>query len=258
MDPSQLQELLTPETILVSVMSVNNEVGSIQPVNELARIIKSSTPQAFFHVDAVQSFGKLLLRPKETGIDMLSISAHKAHGPKGVGALYIDRNVQLKALLVGGEQEVLQRAGTENVPGIAGLGKAAALAGARLDSNDSTLAKLKQKLLQGLRGLNKVHINGPGGDAAAPHIVNIWCEGVNRGEVLLHSLEAEDIYVSTGSACHSRRNEASHVLKSMGLSGDALTGAIRVSLSYLNTPQEIDIFLAKLKQIAAELRGLSR
>ncbi len=256
-NPERLKEMLTRQTILVSIMSVNNEVGTIQPVGELSRVIRSHAPHAVFHVDGVQSFGKLPLHPKEAGIDLLSVSAHKIHGPKGVGALFIRQGVQVKPLLVGGEQEMCLRAGTENVPGIVGLGKAAAIAGRKLMAGDRTLFKLKQKLLAGLNAMGDVHINGPADmETAAPHIVNIWCEGIDRGEVLLHSLEAEGIYVSTGSACHSRRDEASHVLKSMGLKGEALTGAIRISMSYLNTDQEIEQFLVKLREIAADLREL--
>ncbi|MBO8169631.1 MAG: cysteine desulfurase [Thermoanaerobacteraceae bacterium] len=256
-DPEQLQQILTEETILVSIMSVNNEVGSVQPLRELSRVIRSRAPQAVFHVDAVQSFGKLQLYPKELGIDLLSLSGHKIHGPKGVGALYIRRDVQVKPFLIGGEQENCFRAGTENVPGIVGLGKAAEIAGEKLAANDRKLYHLNRKLREGLANIPGAHINGPKSpDAAAPHIINMWFEGVDRGEVLLHSLESEGIYVSTGSACHSRREEASHVLKAMGLSGEALTGAIRVSLSYLNNEQEIDYFLEKLTDVVSELREL--
>lgn len=254
----QLKEALTQHTILVSIMSVNNEVGSVQPIAQLAKVVKSTAPQAVFHVDGVQSFGKLPLYPKELGVDLLSVSAHKIHGPKGVGALYVQRDIQLKPLLVGGEQEFCQRAGTENVAGVVGFGVAAQYAGQKLAAGDRTIILLKEMLLDGLEGLAGVHINGPRlGATAAPHIANIWCEGIDRGEVLLHSLEAEGIYVSTGSACHSRRQDASHVLKNMGVKGEALTGAIRISLSYLNTQDEIKQFVEKLAAIIVELRELS-
>ena len=257
-DERQLEDILTDESIFISIMSVNNEIGTIQSINKLVKIIRSKNPNALIHVDAIQCFGKIEIYPKELDVDLLSISAHKIHGPKGIGALYIRKGVQIKPFLIGGEQEACYRAGTENVPGIVGLGAAVAAAKNDLTANKEKLRLLKERIINGLSEIGGAHINGPlNAQQAAPHIVNMWFEGIHRGEVLLHSLEMEGIYVSTGSACHSRRDEASHVLKELGLKGEALTGAIRVSLSHLNQEEEIDYFLHKLKRVVSELRELA-
>ncbi|HHX50193.1 MAG TPA: cysteine desulfurase [Clostridia bacterium] len=253
-----LARVLHQGTVLVSVMHVNNEVGSVQKLAEIGSLIREKAPEALFHVDAVQGFGKLPLNPTKASIDLVSLSAHKIHGPKGVGALYIKKGVFLESLLVGGEQEGSLRAGTENVPGIVGLGLAAEKAGKRLEDNGSILRELKEELARGILRIPGAHLNGPGGEESAPHILNVCFDGVDRGEVLVHMLEEKGVYVSTGSACHSRRTEPSHVLKAMGLQEERLFGAIRISLSPFNTMEQIqeapDI-LSKVVREFRELRG---
>ena len=200
-----LDRALQRETVLVSVMHVNNEVGSVQNLAEIGFLIREKAPDAVFHVDAVQGFGKLPLNPAVSSIDLMSLSAHKIHGPKGTGALYIRKGVFLDALLVGGEQEGGLRAGTENVPGIVGMGLAAEKAGKNLAVNSGILWHLKKELVRGILAIPGARINGPDWEEGAPHILNVYFEGVDRGEVLVHMLEEKGIYVSTGSACHSRR-----------------------------------------------------
>ncbi|MCG0238568.1 MAG: cysteine desulfurase [Firmicutes bacterium] len=256
-DPDQVARALRPDTILVTLMAVNNEIGTIQPVAEVGRLLRGR--ETLFHVDAVQAAGKLPLRVDEIGCHLLSLSGHKIHGPKGVGALYVRQGVRIAPLLYGGGQEEGLRSGTENVPGIVGLGTAAALALAELDQVPDRLRALKRRLLAGLaeRGLEYV-VNGPDPEEAAPHILNLSFRGVPRGEVLLHALEQQGVFVSTGSACHSRRQTLSHVLEALRLPPEQATGAIRVSLSPLTTEADIDAFVAAAAQAVPELRNLMR
>ena len=229
----ELKSALNKETILVSIMHVTNEIGTVFPVKEIGNIVKGTS--AIFHVDGVQSFGKLDIFPEEWGIDLLSVSAHKIHGPKGVGALYINKKVQVPPLLVGGGQENGKRAGTENVPGIAGFCEAVKiLAGFEIKN----ILALKYELLEHLKGIPGVRFNGTPEEYHTP-IINLWFEGVNKAEVLLHMLEERGLYVSTGSACHSRRQEPSHVLQAIGAKNEALHGAIRLSIGYLNNTHEM-------------------
>ncbi|NLC37830.1 MAG: cysteine desulfurase [Clostridia bacterium] len=251
-----LDRALQRETVLVSVMHVNNEVGSVQNLAEIGFLIREKAPDAVFHVDAVQGFGKLPLNPAVSSIDLMSLSAHKIHGPKGTGALYIRKGVFLDALLVGGEQEGGLRAGTENVPGIVGMGLAAEKAGKNLAVNSGILWHLKKELVRGILAIPGARINGPDWEEGAPHILNVYFEGVDRGEVLVHMLEEKGIYVSTGSACHSRRAEPSHVLKAMGLKKEGLFGAIRISLSPFNTLEQIQEALELLAEVVGEFREL--
>lgn len=247
-----LQAVLSEDTILVSIMQVNNEVGTVQPIKEMGSLVKELAPQALFHVDAVQAFGKVPVNPYQGKIDLMTVSAHKIHGPKGVGALYIRKGAVIAPLLVGGEQEGKMRAGTENVPGIIGFGVAVQAAARRME-DPAPMEALGARLREGLSQIKGCHFNGSP-KASVPQIVNAWFEGVDRGEVLVHMLEERGLYVSTGSACHSRRDTPSHVLKAMGKKEEALYGAIRISLSPLNTMTEIEQAVEILAAAVAEYR----
>lgn len=256
---AQVDAALRPQTILVSVMAVNNELGTTQPVEEMARVIRaraSSGRPLAFHVDAVQAWGKVPLRPAAWGIDLLTISAHKVHGPKGAGALYVRRGVQLTPLLGGGDQERGLRPGTENVPGIAGLGAAAQVWSADLAEVAPRMAALRDELREALRGMADVRINSPL-DGAAPHILNASFPGV-RGEMLLHRLEQDGIFTSTGSACHARDPQPSHVLLAIGLPAEVAMSSLRFSLSRFTTVEEIRATSASVAAAVAELRTLVR
>jgi len=237
-DPEDLRRSLTGDTILVSVMLVNNEVGTIQPVEEIGALVKERAPQALFHVDAVQGAGRLPIPLERAKIDLLSLSGHKLHGPKGIGALYIRKGVVIAPFHVGGEQESKMRAGTENMPGIAGFG-AAAKAMTDDPQRVKELFELGRQLRESLLQIQGCHLNGSS-THSVPYIINAWFEGVDRGEVLVHMLEQRGLYVSTGSACHSRRDDPSHVLKAMGKKKEALYGAIRLSLSPHKTAAEVE------------------
>ncbi len=250
-----LKSMVTDETALISVMMVNNEIGTIEPIKEISAIAKEKG--AILHVDAVQAYGKLDFGVKDYGIDMLSVSGHKIHGLKGSGVLYVDKNIKLLPILTGGGQEMNVRSGTENVPGIYALGKASELLLGKIEENARYLYKLKGKFVEELNDLEGWSINGPGLNEAAPHIINISFSGV-RGEVLVHALEEYGIYVSTGSACSSKRNSESSVLKAIGLKPNALKGVIRVSFSILNTEEEIVKAADAIKETVPELRKYTR
>ncbi|MFA7467558.1 MAG: cysteine desulfurase family protein [Desulfotomaculaceae bacterium] len=262
-DLQHLQTQLREDTYLVSTMYVNNEVGAVQPLADLAAVIadfRQSGGRLFWHVDAVQAYGKLPIRPKELGVDLLSVSAHKVHGPKGVGALYAAPQTPLRPLVAGGGQEGGLRSGTENVPGIVGFGVAAGVISREAGGAAERIRLLKQRLVDGiLAGAPGSVLNGPpcreDDPRSAPHIANISFPGL-PGEVLVHSLEQHGIFVSTGSACSSRKKPGSHVLKAMGLSENLLMGAVRFSLSPVNTAEEIDYAVAKTLAVVRELRLL--
>lgn len=254
--PEKVRSALRDDTILVSIMHVNNEIGSVEPVEEIAKVIKEKGRDILFHVDDVQGFGKLPLYPELSGIDLLSISAHKLHGPKGVGALFIRRGVKIKPVLTGGGQEDGFRSGTENVPGIVGFGIAARLAADEMEEHGWRMKSLKERLLERLLSeIPDVRVNGPSGEGGAPHILNLSFMGV-RGEVLVHWLEMRGIFVSTGSACSSRKVTASHVLLAMGLGEDVSQSAIRVSFSRFNDERDVDALCDALKDGVAELRSI--
>ena len=255
-DVEALVATLCPETILVSTMYVNNEVGSIMPLLDIARLLKQKAPQAVWHVDAVQGFAKLPLFPHSLGIDLISLSGHKIQGPKGVGALFARQGLNLPPLILGGGQEDGQRSGTENVPGIVGLGLATTLLWERREKAATHMGGLKQRLCQRLlTELPDTYANGPQGGAAAPHILSLSFPGL-KGEVLLHALEDKGISVSTGSACSSHHAPGSHVLKALGLPQPMRDGALRFSLSPDNTLAEIDYTVDCLKEIVPELRRI--
>ncbi|WP_449240960.1 cysteine desulfurase family protein [Desulfoscipio gibsoniae] len=261
--PGQLREALREDTYLVSVMYVNNEVGTVQPLDGIAEVLadfRRGGRKLLWHVDAVQAYGKLPLRPGELGVDLLSVSAHKAHGPKGVGALYVAPHTQLLPLVAGGGQEHGRRSGTENVPGLAGFGAAAAVIAREARGAAERIFPLKKKLAEGiLAAVPGAVLNGPPcrqeNLRCAPHIVNLSFPGL-RGEILLHSLEERGIYVSTGSACASRKSPGSHVLKAMGVKGELLEGAVRFSLSSLNTEGDIDYAVEQTAAVVQELYAL--
>lgn len=255
-DLDALEASLTPETILVSTMYVNNEVGAIMPLLEISRLLKQKAPQAAWHVDAVQGFSKLQLEPHKLGIDLVSLSAHKIQGPKGSGALFARHGLHLPPLILGGGQEDGQRSGTENVPGIVGLGLAASIMWERRETAISHMAQLKERLRQRvLTEIPDTLANGPQDKGGAPYILNMSFAGV-KGEVLLRALGDKGIYVSTGSACSSHHAHGSHVLKAMGLSQPMLDGALRFSFSPDNTLSEIDYVVDCLKEIVPKLRRI--
>lgn len=253
----ELKRAVRPDTILVSIMFVNNEVGAIQPIDEAGEVIKSVNPRTLFHVDAVQGFGKLRLLPKKWKIDMVSVSGHKIHGPKGTGFLYIDEKVKIKPIIYGGGQQNGYRSGTENIPGVAGLGKASELIYKELVEDTNRLYELKKRLVEGLLKIDRVKINGPQDETGAPHIVSASIAGI-RSEVMLHSLEDKGIYVSAGSACASHKHTVSDTLNAMKLSTDLMDSTIRFSLSVFTTQEEIDYTLKCIYELVPMLRRYTR
>lgn len=247
----QLQAAIDEETTLISIMAVNNETGTMMPVKEIAKL----KGKALFHTDAVQGYGKIDLH--NTGADFISVSGHKIHGPKGIGALYARKGVRLPAFLVGGRQERGRRSGTENVPGILGFGKAAEMACGNLAARTAAMAAARSYLLEGFKDqIPDIRINSPEDPKeAVSGVLNVSFLGT-RGEVLLHTLEQDQIFVSTGSACSSNKKGGSHVLKAMGLSDREIEGAIRFSFSEFNTVEEMDYVLEKVKAAVARFRKL--
>ncbi len=254
---SALKEALCKDTILVSVMYVNNEVGSVQPIQEAASIVKAYNRDILFHVDAVQGFGKYRIYPKRLKVDMCSISGHKIHGPKGTGVLYIDSNVKIKPIVFGGEQQKNIRSGTENVPGIAGLGLAAKTIYENLDDKVAKMRVLKQRFIEEVIKIPDTTIHGMYDETSAPHIISVGFAGV-RSEVLLHALEDKGIYVSSGSACASNHPQVSGVLKGIGASQEFLDATLRFSMSEFTTMEEIDYTLETLKSLVPMLRKYRR
>ncbi|QHI73328.1 cysteine desulfurase family protein [Aminipila terrae] len=264
-NPEALQEAMTEDTILISVMGVNNEVGTIEPVKEMVQIKdkynKEHGTDILFHMDGVQSFGKL--SHMINGIDMISVSGHKIHGPKGIGALYVRKGLMIEPYLIGGGQEKHMRSGTENVPAIAGFGQAAKLTDDNLECRIKNMSAARNYLMEGIKAeIKDIKINSVEKDSfvwdsgmCCPSVLNISFLGT-RGEVLLHTLEQEEIYVSTGSACSSNKKGQSHVLKAMGLKDKEIEGAIRFSFSEFNTIEEMDYVLGHLKDAVARFRRL--
>ena len=253
----QLEEAIRPDTILVSVMYVNNEVGAVEPIEEISRIIKAKNPSVIFHVDAIQAYGKYVIRPKKQGIDLLSVSGHKIHGPKGVGFLYIRSGVKIKPLIYGGGQQNNLRSGTENVPGAAGLGVAAKEMYTDHEEKIHRLTELKDYMTDRLGEIEGTLVNSKKGTESAPQIVSVSFEGV-RSEVLLHALEDKEIYVSSGSACSSHHPGISGTLKGIGLAQKYLDATIRISFGIFNTKEEIDYCIDTLKELLPVLRRYQR
>ena len=246
-----LKNAIKKETILVSIMHVNNEIGTIQPIEEIGKYLKSLDEKIYLHVDAVQSYAKIKFRPSRYNIDFMSVSGHKLHGPKGIGFMYVKENNRIKPLLTGGGQEIGIRSGTENVPGIYGIGEAIRILNQDLEGTIDKIRGLRDLLKEEiLANIDNVKINSP--EDGVCHVLNVSFRGV-RGEVLLHYLEQKEIYVSTGSACSSKK-KGSHVLNAIGLTPDEIEGAIRFSLSDLNTKEEIMQTVEVLKESVSDLR----
>lgn len=253
---SEFEDMITQDTALVTVMLVNNEIGTVQPISKMSKILKAKNPNAYLHVDAVQGYCKVPCTQKELGADLISISGHKIHGPKGTGALYIRKGTRLAPIIFGGGQQNGIRPGTENVPGIAGLAVAAKRCSEKSGASIANMETLRKRLENGIcDNIPNVRINTP--TVCAPHILNVSFVGV-RSEVVLHSLENEGIYVSSGSACSSHKKEPSYVLTSIGLKPEEIDGSIRFSLSEFTTAAEIDKTVSVLKTIIPRLRKLIR
>ncbi len=252
-----LAAAIDDETVLVSIMMVNNEIGTREPIEEISRVIKEKNPNTIFHVDAVQAYGKYVIRPKKWGIDLMSVSGHKIHGPKGVGFLYIRDKVKINPIIFGGEQQKGLRSGTENVPGIAGLGAAAEEIYREHESRTAYLYGCKSRMTEGLLQLEGVTVNGPAVDDGAPHVVSASFAGV-RSEVLLHALEDKGIYVSAGSACASNHPGLSSTLVAIGLDPKLLDCTLRFSFSIFTTEEEVDETLKALKELLPFLRKYTR
>ncbi len=271
-----IERAISGDTILISVMHTNNEIGSLQPIAAIGGLLKRKYPKIIFHVDAVQGFGKAVIHPVEAGIDMMSVSAHKIHGPKGVGFLYIAGKTKIRPVLYGGGQQNGLRSGTENVAGIAGMAMAAEKLYAGLEEERERLYGLKEFLIKGMLAFEDVRINGvPGMNdgrvdteeglkaletavrETAPHIVSVSFGGV-RAEVLLHALEEKGIYVSAGSACATHKPEPSRTLQAIGLKRDYLEGTLRFSFSTFTTQEELKAVLEAVGELLPELRKFTR
>ena len=252
-----LENALTPNTILVSIMHTNNEIGALQPIAEAGNIIKRYNPNIVFHVDAVQGYGKFRIAPKKMGVDMMSVSGHKIHGPKGIGFLYINEKVKIKPISYGGGQQKGMRSGTDNVPGMAGLAKAVEEVYQSLEKDVEHLYALKEYFINGLLQIPDVKINGYTGFDSAPHIVSVSIRSI-RSEVMLHALEDRGIYVSAGSACSSHKATTSATLRAIGVEKDLLDSTIRFSFSIFTTREEIDYTLKVLYDIIPMLRKYTR
>lgn len=255
----ELQNAMRKDTILVSIMHTNNEIGAVEPIAEAGRLIKSTNPSTLFHVDAVQGFGKYRIYSKRMGIDLLSVSGHKIHGPKGVGFLYIGEKVKIHNIIYGGGQQKNLRSGTENVPGIAGMAKAAEMLYNHLEEDAERLYSLKDYFCEGLRKIPDIRINNPEGMEGAPHIVSLSVAGV-RSEVLLHALEDKGIYVSAGSACSSNKphTAGSATMKAIKLPEEFLDSTLRFSMSVYTTREELDYTLQVMYDIIPMLRKYTR
>lgn len=251
--PESLKKAMRQDTILVSIMAVNNEIGTVEPIEEYGRLIHELNPKTVFHVDGIQAFGKMNVYPKRMQIDLYAISGHKLHASKGVGALYVNPQIKIHPLILGGGQQKDMRSGTENVPGIAGLGLAAKLAYDGMEERIRHLRALKQRLIDGALTLEGVSNNS----GEAPHIVSLSFRGV-RSEVLLHALEDKGIYVSSGSACSSNHPSISGVLKAIGMEQELLDATLRFSFAERNTIEEVDYTIEMLRQLLPMLRRFVR
>ncbi|MDR2686648.1 MAG: cysteine desulfurase [Oscillospiraceae bacterium] len=243
----ELQRLVTKDTILVSLMAVNNEVGTIQPIDAVRRVLRQANAPALIHCDAVQAYGKLPVNPQRLGVDLLTVSSHKIHGPKGAGALFVRRGVRISPILFGGSQEQKLRPGTEAVPAIAGFA-AAARAIPDLQQSLQYVTGLRERLVQGLSTMEGVKLNSP--PDALPYLTNISLPGL-QSETMLNFLSERGVYVSSGSAC--AKGKKSRVLRAMALSDPDIAGALRISLSRFTTWEEIDAFLFALNEARISL-----
>ncbi len=256
-DPEELKANLREDTVLVSVMHVNNEIGTIEPVEEMGRIIKENAPECFFHVDDIQGFGKLKLYPGASGIDFLSVSSHKIHGPKGVGLNYIsDRASHIPPMMMGGGQQDGMRSGTVNVPGIAGFARAAELMYEGMEENAGKLKELRSYFINAVSDIPDIKVNGP--EDACPNIVSLTVRGI-RAEVLLHALEDKDIFISAGSACSSNKaKRSSPTLEGIGLSGDDQGSTVRFSFGRYTIKKELEYTVEMMRELIPMLRRFKR
>ena len=253
----ELQGAVTDETILVSLMMVNNEMGAVEPIEEAVKVIKTKNPKTLVHVDAIQAYGKYRIYPKKIGVDMLSVSGHKIHGPKGVGFLFIKDKVKVKPLIYGGGHQKGMRSGTETVPGVAALAEAAVEIYEDFDKKIDHIYALKARFIEGLQGMDGVSVNGKTGRDSAPQIVSVSIEGV-RSEVMLHTLEDRGIYVSAGSACSSNKPAVSATLTAIGLKKNLLDSTIRFSFCVNTTEEEIDYALSVMREVIPMLQKYTR
>ncbi|MBO6242626.1 MAG: cysteine desulfurase [Butyrivibrio sp.] len=257
-DIDALKNAIRKETILVSIMFVNNEIGTIMPIQKAGELIKSINKDIYFHVDAVQAYGKILIRPRTMNIDLLSVSGHKIHGPKGVGFIYIKKGTKIVPVCYGGGQQRGMRSGTENVPGIAGLSLAAKKCYEDFDAKIKKLYDLKQYTVDSLlERVPDIKINGQSPMVGAPHIISVSIKGL-AAETVLNMLSSKNIYVSAGSACTSNNPHVSDTLQAIGLEKDLLESTIRISMSFMTTKEEIDYFLDTLCSQVSNMRKFYR
>lgn len=250
----ELEQAIRPDTILVSIMHTNNEIGTLQPIAQAGALIKRCNPNTLFHVDAVQGFGKARIYPRKMKIDLMSVSAHKIHGPKGVGFLYIGEKVKIKPIMYGGGQQEGMRSGTENVPGYAGMAKAAQMLYEQLEAETDYLYDLRQYFIEQVEKIDGAFVNGAPGREGAPHIVSVTIPGV-RAQVLLNELSAKyHICISAGSACSTHKPQPSVTLLAIGLDKEQAVETLRFSFSVFTTRQEIDTCLDALYSIVPEQR----
>ena len=252
-----LEQALTPETILVSIMYVNNEIGSVQPIADIGELIKKKNPKTYFHVDAIQAYGKYRILPKKMNVDMLSVSGHKIHGPKGTGFLYVNAKVKILPYIHGGGQQKGMRSGTDNVPGVAGLSVAAEKVYKNLDANVAHMRELRNYFVDQLQAIDNVVVHGMRGEEGAPQIVSAAFVGV-RSEVLLHTLEDYKIYISAGSACSTHKRSGSPTLTAIGLPKNQMESTIRFSFCEDTTKEELDYTLETLRKVLPMLRRYAR
>ena len=253
----KLESAIRPDTILVSTMYVNNEVGAVVPVEEIGKLVHEKNPKTIYHVDAIQGYGKFRIYPKRMGIDLLSVSSHKIHGPKGVGFLYVNEKIKIQPMILGGGQQKGMRSGTDNVPGIAGLGLATKMIYNDLDMKVALMRELKDYFIEQAGKIENTTVHGLKDEGSAPHIISLGIAGI-RSEVLLHTLEDKGIYVSSGSACASNHPAVSGVLRSIGAAQEYLDATIRFSMSEFTTKEEIDYTLETLYNCIPMLRKYTR
>lgn len=264
-DLKALEEKIRPDTILVSVMAVNNEIGSVEPIDKIGEIVKRKNPACYFHTDCIQAYGKLKLRPKKWHVDMLSVSSHKFHGPKGCGFLFIDEHVNVSPIIFGGGQQKDMRSGTDNVPGIAGMGLAAEMYYKEWDSIHENMLAVKNRLMERLSAMEGVTINtgetkeceDPSGIGFAPHVVSAGFEKV-RAEVLLHALEEKGVFVSSGSACSSNHPQISGTLQAIGTVKELLDSTLRFSFGIYSTVSDADYAADCIEELLPSLRKFTR
>ncbi len=256
-DLEELQNSLCDDTILVSVMYVNNEIGTIEPIEKIAEIVHQYSNDIVFHVDAIQAFGKIKIVPKKLGIDLMSVSGHKIHGPKGTGFLYIRDKVKIKPIIYGGGQQKGMRSGTENVPGVAGIGVASNLIYKNFDEKVNALYELREFFIEEVSKIEGTHVNGQTGMLSAPHIVSVSFDKI-RSEVLLHALEEKEIYVSSGSACSSNHPSLSNTLMAIGVKKELLDSTLRFSFCFDTTKEQLQYTIDTLKELLPFLRRFER